>query len=42
MTRKNDLIDELLKDCEIPEDILGKDGWQTTIYTVEWTPPWMD
>jgi len=26
MTRKNDLIDELLKDCEIPEDILGKDG----------------
>jgi len=26
MTRKNDLIDELLKECDNPEDILGKDG----------------
>ena len=26
MTRKNELIDELLKECDNPEDILGKDG----------------
>jgi len=25
MTRKNELIDELLKECDNPEDILGKD-----------------
>ena len=26
MTRKNELVDELLKECDNPEDILGKDG----------------
>jgi len=26
MTRENELIDELLKECDNPEDILGKDG----------------
>ncbi len=26
MTRKDELIDELLKECQNPEDILGKVG----------------